>query len=1043
MKAEGLSQEFREEFAYPGKEYRGTPFWSWNTKLKEGILAEQVKQFKDMGMGGFYICTRVGLDTEYLGSEYMKCIQKSVQLAKKNELYCCLYDEDRWPSGYGGGEVTKKQEFRLRNLLITPYKKGTKQYDGRNVDSMASPSPQGNGTFMAAYYVGLDPDGALAYYERCTEDAAEREGMLIWYVYRQIAHDSPWFNGQSYADTLNPEAVRYFLKLTYETYKAAVGEEFGKTIPSIFTDEPQFGRKHCLGTAWSLMDVMLPYTDDFPKTYYLKYGTDFFASVPELLWELPGGKISENRYRYHDHITERFAESYSKQVGEWCEKNGLKLAGHMMEEPTLQSQTQALGEVMRSLRGFSLPGIDMLCDAREYTTAKQAQSVTHQYGKAGNVSELYGVTNWDFDFRGHKLQGDWQSALGVTHRVHHLNWMSMGGEAKRDYPAPIGFQSPWYREYGIIETHFARVQTALRRGNPVVRIGVIHPVESCWVLYGPNRQTGDRRQELEERFQSVTEWLLFGTLDFDYIAESLIPELWDGRRLGKMEYDAVVVPGCLTLRKTTVQMLRELRRQGKCVIFMGEVPSFMDARKSEEIQWLAQDCSCIEFSRTQLLKQLEPFREIELRFQGEKHLKKPNHKKNWDGERTERYLYQMREEGTHRWLFIANGKKVENPDLVLKDELRIEIKGEWSITEMDTMTGEIRQVNGTAAQGKTVFQHSFYAHDSLLLYLEPGRGQEQDAGNGGQSREAYEKNLFDVSVNIVREEPNVLILDMPSYQLENRIAEPEEILRADNEIRKRLGYPLRMAALAQPWTRHVQEHPHELWLRYEIFCKDKIKKPFLAMEAMEAAHLYLDGGELERSTGTEDYYVDPCIRRTVLPDLEQGKHELVMKFAYTSKINLEACYILGDFDVEICGAKAVLKKKRREYGWNSLTEQGMPFYGGNVTYQAELALEKGTYEIEVTKYRAPLIKVYFDHQECGTIIGSPYRVSIKAEEDGIHRLELKCFGNRVNTFGAIHDCDEREVYFDPNAWRTTGDSWSYEYQLKRTGILKAPIIRRQ
>ena len=52
----------------------------------------------------------------------------------------------------------------------------------------------------------------------------------------------------------------------------------------------------------------------------------------------------------------------------------------MMEEPALQSQTKALGEVMRSLSGFTLPGIDMLCDAREYTTAKQAQSICHQYG---------------------------------------------------------------------------------------------------------------------------------------------------------------------------------------------------------------------------------------------------------------------------------------------------------------------------------------------------------------------------------------------------------------------------------------------------------------------------------------------------------------------------------------------------------------------------------------------------------------------------------------------------------------------------------------
>ncbi len=69
----------------------------------------------------------------------------------------------------------------------------------------------------------------------------------------------------------------------------------------------------------------------------------------------------------------------------------------------------------------------------------------HQYGREAMMSELYGVTDWDFDFRGHKFHGDWQAALGVTLRVPHLSWVSMAGEAKRDYPASINYQVPWYK----------------------------------------------------------------------------------------------------------------------------------------------------------------------------------------------------------------------------------------------------------------------------------------------------------------------------------------------------------------------------------------------------------------------------------------------------------------------------------------------------------------------------------------------------------------------------------------------------------------------
>jgi hypothetical protein len=141
------------------------------------------------------------------------------------------------------------------------------------------------------------------------------------------------------------------------------------------------------------------------------------------------------------------------------------LTGHMMEEPTLESQTHALGEAMRSYRSFQFPGIDMLCDRHEFTTAKQAQSAARQNGIAGTLSELYGVTNWDYDFRGHKLQGDWQAALGVTVRVPHLSWVSMNGEAKRDYPSTFNYQSPWYKEYPYVEDHFARIASVLTRGS--------------------------------------------------------------------------------------------------------------------------------------------------------------------------------------------------------------------------------------------------------------------------------------------------------------------------------------------------------------------------------------------------------------------------------------------------------------------------------------------------------------------------------------------------------------------------------------------------
>ena len=44
----------------------------------------------------------------------------------------------------------------------------------------------------------------------------------------------------SLIDYLNPDATRAFLKITHETYKPAVGDEFGKTVLGFFGDEPDY-----------------------------------------------------------------------------------------------------------------------------------------------------------------------------------------------------------------------------------------------------------------------------------------------------------------------------------------------------------------------------------------------------------------------------------------------------------------------------------------------------------------------------------------------------------------------------------------------------------------------------------------------------------------------------------------------------------------------------------------------------------------------------------------------------------------------------------
>ena len=71
-----------ELFQAPPSRYRGTPFWSWNTRMEPvhlGMLAE----FKAMGMGGAHVHARTGLATPYLGDEFMALVKASVTEAER------------------------------------------------------------------------------------------------------------------------------------------------------------------------------------------------------------------------------------------------------------------------------------------------------------------------------------------------------------------------------------------------------------------------------------------------------------------------------------------------------------------------------------------------------------------------------------------------------------------------------------------------------------------------------------------------------------------------------------------------------------------------------------------------------------------------------------------------------------------------------------------------------------------------------------------------------------------------------------------------
>ena len=55
-------------------------------------------------------------------------------------------------------------------------------------------------------------------------------------------------------------------------------------------------------------------------------------------------------------------------------------------------------------------------------------------------------------------------------------------------------------------------------------------------------------------------------------------------------------------------------------------------------------------------------------------------------------------------------------------------------------------------------------------------------------------------------------------------------------------------------------------------------------------------------------------------------------------------------------------------------------------------------------------------------------------------MGITVYGNRVNGFGCVHNCDDSLTWYGPDCWRSTGIRWCYEYRLRRMGLLVSPQI---
>lgn len=1012
-------------FAAPPTMYRPLPFWAWNDRLEPERIREQVRHMKKIGFGGFFMHSRQGLVTPYLQEEWMQAVEAAVDEAETLDMDAWLYDEDRYPSGPAGGLTLEPNPFGFaaKHLIHIDAEQPTKM----------------PGTVLACFAYH-QVDGKLIVRKLTPDDEELREGERFLGFYWDIAAPSGWYNGYTYIDTLDPDAVRSFIDHGLEPYRKRFAHQFGKRIPGIFTDEPQMF-SHRTGPDTSTW----PWTIRFPMEFKRRRGYNLLDHLAGLV--LTTENYRQVRYDFWKTAVELFLEAWCEQISRWCEENRLKWTGHYWEHEF--PYFHKTGSFMAPLAYLDVPGIDLL-GARKYVgklpgntiqhqmgnvqMVKIASSVAHQTGKQQVLSETYGGAMSDISFLDQKIMADWEMAIGVNLINPHLYHYSIRGLRKRDYPPSWGAHQPWSHEYRPLADYLSRVSYALSQGEYAVKIAVLHPTTVFWV-------DGFWQQDVARAFEDLCKDLTEHNWEYDLADEVLLESMGkvEGTklRIGKATYDLLILPPGVILAPFTVKLVAEFVSAGGKVIALGTalqtvLPEDQTALDTiyNQIQF-ATDWPELHSKLSALVPKLV---HIEIREEEEFTTKRP------------RIYSQVRKTKKGYLVFLTN---VGEADCT---KVSVTLAHPGPMAALNPYDGQIYPVVYTAENGKIECEFRFLQGDSYLLLLGDEVGALVDKSLPPIN--APEPSYSTVALTEWKIRPldtNPLVLDYCSYRIggDGDWSAPLPVWDAYCRIRAHYGLATSLNNQdVQPWRKLQGRKPlaadELLEIRHSFIIKnlDRCRTSVhLAVESGERYEVQVNGKVVQP---TSEYWLDDAFTLFEISEyLVNGENTVILATTFSEDLELENSFVLGDFLVT---AKKIGEPNIADFAENRLTtgdwtKQGYPFYAGKMEYSTAFQYD-GTEPItlEIGQLQAHAVTVYVNDNSVGHIIFPPYRLNITPWlHPGENEIRLVVTNSLRNLTDPLHHV-RIEFIAGPETF-SDRNNWQDQYNLVEQGIDKIRILK--
>jgi len=1008
-----------KEFKNPSKEYRPSPFWSWNNLLNIYELRRQVQEFAEKGFGGYFMHSRIGLATPYLSEEWMKCVEACLDEGMERNVDSWLYDEDKWPSGFAGGIVTaKSDEYRSRMLVVREFRREDLE------KCFADPS------ILAVFEVNLSSSNLIESFKRLqgAGDTTGKGRILGFKV--EVSEHSNWYNGESYADLLNPRVTEEFLRVTVDGYAKRFNNEFGKHIPGIFTDEPNF----CI--RWGPSEE-LPWTGEMAEYFSKLNGYDLIDKLPLLFFE--GDGCNKVRYDFWRTVTRRFIESWTIPYSRKCDKYRLKMTGHYLCEDNLVIQTRYIGAAMPHYEYMHIPGIDHLGrNINDALTLKQCSSVAHQFGRKRVLCEIFGCSGHSMTFEDQKWIADFHFALGITFLCQHLTLYTQKGDGKRDFPPTISYHQPYWPYYRLMNDYFSRASYLCSQGSFYSDILVLNPIGSVWATYAPSlvEKHDSAPWKYNDAFIRLVENLLMLHWEFDIGDETIMEKhakVTGGGIISVKEsaYRLIIVPSSLTWSRSTFNMMVKFLNSGGKAVFLGDLPKLIDGAPAEE-EWrkalshpnaicLPEDFEALDKALNSVLQRSASIRDE-------------------SGNEIRDIYIHHRVDGSQHIYFFSNRsrKQYYNATIVFRE------KG--VVNELDMAAGEVKKVEATPSKNGLKIETLFPpvgSHAYLLDTSKPGLFRREEKHTG-----RIEEKVVRLSGTWMFERLhlNSLTLDKCQYSINGEEwSSIMPIWKVRREVLKKAG--LSQYSGIQPWVLIkkgiTSSRCLALSLRTTFKSELKTGRIYLVLEKASLWKLAVNG--IQVSTETGEWYWDRQMSKIDITDyVKTGENTVELSCNYSLEIPIEDIYIVGEFAVKKADGEFVLTEEPDFIKSGSWVDQGYPFYAGTIRYKTRFRLPEeaeGQILVRFPNAKGTLFLVYVNHKGPVPVCWSPLEADVTSlVEKSENELEIDVVSSLRNTFGPLHHRLGDDLTFVGPETFVDEENWVDDYQFAPYGLMEGAEI---